>query len=331
MPSSLFEIEDEEEEFTEEDDPSVMDASSNPSSNNNSFPSDLSSHLQKMDTSKLDKGISFKTASFLVINCNDFNLLMNKISARDIIDIHSRYIDSIVTIIKKYKGQADSFAGDKIYASWNTVKVYRGNHSFAACMAAINCIEKIAIMNEELSNSELPPLTIRAAVTTGNALSGIMGSESMKIFTSISDHVTMAYKLEAHNKKLGTSVLITDSVYQYINKAIGTEFRARPVDVVRLSKRAVKERTVIYELTSMKSKFREHWMYDYEKQELDELYKEYSGAFDYFVNGECEKADQILLEYNRRVIRPDPIATRLQSKLQKRRYNATDAYEHVLM
>ena len=86
------------------------------------------------------------------------------------------------------------------------------NHSKIAVECAFDIIENMSILNIELQEEGLPPISIGIGINTGDAVIGNMGSEFRFDYTAIGDAVNTAARLESSTKE--RNVLNTQFFWQ---------------------------------------------------------------------------------------------------------------------
>ena len=91
-----------------------------------------------------------------------------------------------------------------------------------------------------------PALLIRIGLNTADVLVGNVGSSKRFSYTVMGDGVNVASRLEAMNKSFGTTICISDSVYDAVSAAI----IARPLRRVQVKGR--QREFMVYELLGMK-------------------------------------------------------------------------------
>lgn len=160
----------------------------------------------------------------------------------DLLMLHvSEYLNLISEIIHHYQGNIDKYIGDAVMAFWND-PILDPEHVLHACLAVLGCKHKLLQMNAKWEKHGRPPLVTRFGLHTGLAIVGNVGSEDRLNYTLLGDSVNLASRLEALNKNYGTSIIVSDAVYE----ACKDQLLFRPIDVVKV--RGKRQETVIYEL-----------------------------------------------------------------------------------
>ena len=85
-------------------------------------------------------------------------------------------------------------------------------------------------------------MRLRIGLNTANVLVGNVGSTERLSYTVMGDGVNVASRLEGMNKEFGTTICISDSVFE----AVASEIVARPLRRVQVKGR--KQKFMIYEL-----------------------------------------------------------------------------------
>ena len=154
--------------------------------------------------------------------------------------------DTLVTLLNRYftlmseavhenEGVIDKFIGDAIMAYWGMPFNQENKQAQLAAMAALEMFEKLKIFREEMPEllgirRNLPDISIRIGIATGEVVVGNIGSEKTKNFTVIGDTVNLASRLESANKAYGTRLLITEETSVLLNKSIVT----REIDTIQV-------------------------------------------------------------------------------------------------
>jgi adenylate cyclase len=123
------------------------------------------------------------------------------------------YFTEVMQAIFKKRGTLIKFIGDAVFALWGApIKV--SNHAQLAFEAAQSILTEVTNFN---SSGRFPPLKTRIGLNSGQMLVGNLGALQRFDFTAIGDAVNLASRVEGMNKYLGTSLLMTESVFQQLS------------------------------------------------------------------------------------------------------------------
>jgi hypothetical protein len=92
-----------------------------------------------------------------------------------------------------------------------------------------------------------PRIRIRIGLNCANVLVGNVGSSARLSYTALGDGVNVAARLEGINKLFGTTICISDSIYDQVH----AEILARPLKRVQVKGR--KTEFMIYELLALRA------------------------------------------------------------------------------
>jgi len=92
-----------------------------------------------------------------------------------------------------------------------------------------------------------PRIRIRIGLNCANVLVGNIGSSSRLSYTALGDGVNVAARLEGINKQFGTTICISDSIFEQVR----AEILARPLKLVQVKGR--KTEFMIYELLALRA------------------------------------------------------------------------------
>jgi class 3 adenylate cyclase len=152
--------------------------------------------------------------------------------------------DTLVTVLNRYftlmseavlenDGVIDKFIGDAIMAYWGMPFNQEHKQAQLAVQASLEMFRKLEILKRELPEllgirRNLPEISIRIGLATGDVVVGNIGSDKTKNYTVIGDTVNLASRLEGANKVYGTQTLMTAETNALLNQNIVT----REIDVI---------------------------------------------------------------------------------------------------
>jgi len=140
----------------------------------------------------------------------------------------NEYMNEMTEAIFEYDGYLDKFMGDGIMAIWNAFGTQQ-RHSEFAVRAALAMLERLEALNEYWRGLDnRTPFRIGIGLHTGAAVLGDAGSEQRRQYTAIGDVVNTAARIEAMNKELGTTFIISQTTAD----AAGVFFELREIGEV---------------------------------------------------------------------------------------------------
>lgn len=181
--------------------------------------------------------------TILFSDIQGFTHLAETLPPEKLMQFLSEYFETMTDVVIQNKGTLDKYIGDAIMAFWNA-PILDQQHVIHACQTALHMVKRLSQLNHNWKNRNLPVLSIRIGIHSGTAIVGNVGSEERLSYTSIGDAVNLASRLETLNKLYGTTILVSDVIYNMAKESFAFRF----VDVV--SVRGREQSTHLYELVS---------------------------------------------------------------------------------
>jgi adenylate cyclase len=145
----------------------------------------------------LDMTIAYiqkEIVTILVCDIHDFTSLSEKMGNKVISDMLQDWTKKVGAIIHEHDGLVDKFIGDAVMATWIGGTVNKGVRN--ALRAALEISQATKKIGESIPGIKTP-LTIGAAINTGEAMLGNMGVAGHRDSTVIGDVVNIAFRLES--------------------------------------------------------------------------------------------------------------------------------------
>lgn len=159
-------------------------------------------------------------ATILFTDIAGFTALTEALGPSRIVEVLNAYFSRMTEIIEAHGGVITQFQGDAILAIFN-VPITAPDHAERACRAAMEM--HTAVGSETFAGEWL---NHRIGVNTGSIVAGAVGAEGRLSYTVHGDAVNRAARVEALNKEMGTSLLITEETANLLNgiavRRIGT-------------------------------------------------------------------------------------------------------------
>ena len=144
-------------------------------------------------------------ATVLFCDLEGFTALTETLGPAGIVELLNEYFEVMVEILERHRGVVTQFQGDAILATFN-VPVPDPGHAANALQAAIEM--RTAVLRRAFASHRIGN---RIGINTGALVAGAVGAKGRLSYTVHGDAVNLAARLEALNKELGTSVLVSEA------------------------------------------------------------------------------------------------------------------------
>ena len=156
----------------------------------------------------------------------------------------SVYFEQVSRAISDENGTVDKFIGDGVMAFWGAGRAARPRA--ARVRRRVEGGPAHGSRQSSLAGGrQAGAVAFAIGLNTADVLVGNVGSSRRFSYTAMGDGVNVASRLEAVNKSFGTTICISDSVYD----AVAAEVVARPLRRVQVKGR--KQEFMVYELLGM--------------------------------------------------------------------------------
>ena len=159
----------------------------------------------------------YHTAFFTDIQ--SFSAFSEKLTASELVALLNQYLTDMTDVLLENNGTLDKYIGDAIVAFYGA-PIDVDDHEYWACRTAIEMQDKLAILRKGwLDEGNRWPEIVhnmqnRIGISSGQMVTGNMGSEARMNYTMMGDNVNTAARLESSAKQYGIYIQIADSTYQ---------------------------------------------------------------------------------------------------------------------
>jgi len=188
------------------------------------IPQHLVKQVMNHDDLSLLKG-TYSKCSILFSDIRNFTTLTEEFGAIQIVELLNKYFDAMITSVHKYNGILDKYIGDAVMTVFG-VPYANISDSKNAVSCALDMFSMLSCLNK--NNKKLPTLNIGIGISTGNVVSGNIGSEKRFEYTVIGDSVNLAARLESATKTYNINLLICEETYNEIKD----DFHCREIDTL---------------------------------------------------------------------------------------------------
>ncbi len=182
-----------------------------------------------LDPTRLKLGGEKRELTLFFSDIAGFTSLSEKLDPQELSTLLNLYLTEIASVIMKHGGTVDKYVGDAVIAFWNA-PIDDPYHADNAVAAAIECQERLKILSEKWKQEYGTTLQTRIGIHTGVVSVGNFGSEDRFNYTVIGDSANLASRLEGANKKLGTTILVSEATYAKLTR----QFPMRRIGSVRV-------------------------------------------------------------------------------------------------
>jgi class 3 adenylate cyclase/ABC-type nitrate/sulfonate/bicarbonate transport system substrate-binding protein len=194
----------------------------------------------------LTLGVEPRFLTVFFSDLENFSSHSETLAPADLLIQISTYLEEVSAAIAEEGGTVDKFIGDGVMAFWNA-PVERPDHIIRACAGALRAARRMERVNDAWEAQGRPRIRIRIGLNCANVLVGNVGSSARLSYTALGDGVNVAARLEGINKVFGTTICISDSIYDQAR----SEILARPLKLVQVKGR--KTEFMIYELLALRA------------------------------------------------------------------------------
>ncbi len=170
-----------------------------------------------------------------------FSTIAERLSPHELSDQTSRYFENVTVAVAEEQGTIDKFIGDSVMAFWGA-PAELDDHVYRACLAALKASSRMKRLNAQWTSEGRTPMPMRIGVHCANVVVGNVGSPQRLSYTVMGDGVNIASRVEGLNKEFGTSICISDAVFEQVADRVV----ARPLQ--RLSVKGRRGEFLVYEL-----------------------------------------------------------------------------------
>ena len=189
---------------------------------------------QLIDTSKEDiNQAERRIATVMFSDLRGFTTISEQLTATAMVGLLNRYFTVVAEQIRAHNGIVEKYIGDAVVAFWTPPFAPGDTHAASACLAALAHRDAVIALRPELPQllglrRNVPDLTVRMGLATGEVVVGTVGAPTAKTFAAIGDTTNLASRLEGVNKVYGTTVIVAEETHRLAQHVV----ESRELDVV---------------------------------------------------------------------------------------------------
>ncbi len=184
--------------------------------------------------------------SVLFLDIRAFTDRSERMSAEQNFLFLNRYLNAVGPGIVAHHGFIDKYIGDAIMALFPGTRYGVADDAMAA---AVEILQRIEQLNQELTRQGESPVAIGIGIHTGDLTLGTIGFEGRMETTVIGDTVNLASRMEGLTKQYGICIAVSDATHSQLHHP--ENFKVREIDTVMVKGKA--KPTRIFELYNHES------------------------------------------------------------------------------
>lgn len=184
-----------------------------------------------------------KEVTILFSDIRSYTSLTEKMGAAEVVLLLNTYFETMVEAVFDFEGTLDKFIGDALMAVFGAPLPLE-NHAWMAVQSALDMRQRLAEFNRQRRATAQPHIQIGIGISSGEVVSGNIGSQKRMDYTVIGDGVDISSRLEGATKEYGCDIILSEFTHRLCHDKI----RTRELDCVRVKGKTQSIR--IYELIS---------------------------------------------------------------------------------
>jgi class 3 adenylate cyclase/GAF domain-containing protein len=188
-----------------------------------------------------------KEVTILFSDIRGYTTLTENLGAAEVVSLLNQYFETMVEAVFNYEGTLDKFIGDALMAVFGAPLPLTENHAWRAVQSALDMRHRLKEFNHRRFIQAQPQIHIGIGISSGEVVSGNIGSRKRMDYTVIGDGVNLSSRLEAVTKEYGCDILLSEFTYQLCSDRIWV----RQLDKIRV--KGKHQAVNIYELIGDRS------------------------------------------------------------------------------
>ncbi|AKG23353.1 adenylate/guanylate cyclase domain-containing protein [Calothrix sp. 336/3] len=161
-----------------------------------------------------------KEVTILFSDIRGYTTLTENLGAAEVVSLLNQYFETMVEAVFNHEGTLDKFIGDALMAVFGAPLPLTENHAWRAVQAALEMRHRLAEFNQRRIVQEQPQINIGIGISSGEVVSGNIGSQKRMDYTVIGDGVNLSSRLEGVTKEYGCDIVISEFTYNLCSDKI---------------------------------------------------------------------------------------------------------------
>lgn len=205
-----------------------------------------------------------KEVSILFSDIRGYTTLTENFEASEVVSLLNQYFETMVEAVFNYEGTLDKFIGDALMAVFGAPLPLQ-EHAWMAVQSALDMRARLKEFNDRQTQHKI---AIGMGISSGEVVSGNIGSQKRMDYTVIGDGVNLSARLESITKQYHCDIILSEFTYQLCGERIWV----RELDKIRV--KGKNQAVSIYELIGLSNE-----PLDSNTEEFLEIYNQGRSAY----------------------------------------------------
>jgi len=187
-----------------------------------------------------------KEVTILFSDIRGYTTITENLGAGEVVSLLNQYFETMVEAVFDHQGTLDKFIGDALMAVFGAPLALE-NHAWKAVQTALDMRQRLEKFNQKRREKHQPVIAIGIGVSSGEVVSGNIGSHKRMDYTVIGDGVNLSSRLEGVTKEYRCDIILSEFTYKLCHELIWV----RELDKIRV--KGKQEAVKIYQLIGDRS------------------------------------------------------------------------------
>ncbi|MBD0269779.1 MAG: adenylate/guanylate cyclase domain-containing protein, partial [Cyanobacteria bacterium Co-bin8] len=160
-----------------------------------------------------------REVTVLFSDIRGYTTLTENLEADKVVEMLNAYFETMVEAVFNFEGTLDKFIGDALMAVFGAPLPLK-NHAWAAVQSALDMRQRLVRFNTERVLQNQPEIRIGIGISSGEVVSGNIGSQRKMEYTVIGDGVNLSSRLEGATKEYGCDIVLSEHTYELCQNLI---------------------------------------------------------------------------------------------------------------
>lgn len=171
-----------------------------------------------------------REVSILFSDIRGYTTMTENMGATQVLSLLNEYFETMVEAVFDHEGTLDKFIGDALMAVFGAPLPLSENHAWKAVQSALDMRRRLKEFNQRQIFVQQPKIKFGIGISSGDVVSGNVGSQKRMDYTVIGDTVNVSSRLETATKEYLCDIIISEPTYQLCHDRVVV----RELDLLRV-------------------------------------------------------------------------------------------------